>query len=182
MNKNMPRFIKVTSEADCAAVAALAREIWTEHYDRIVGRAQVDYMLDKFQSAAAIARQIAEGYVYYLAAADYGPAGYFALVPDRRSSSALLSKIYVRKDQRGSGLGKSMLAEADRLCREAGVSTIWLTVNKHNSDSIAWYEHVGFAKTGPIVQDIGGGFVMDDYRMERTVPREADPRKARRRP
>ena len=70
---------RVESPEQIAAVAALAREIWMQHYIPIIGAAQVEYMLAKFQSAEAIARQIAEeGYEYYLAPG----AGYLALVPD----------------------------------------------------------------------------------------------------
>jgi hypothetical protein len=28
---------------------------------------------------------------------------------------------------------------------------------------------MGFRNTGPIVQDIGGGFVMDDFRLEKMI-------------
>ncbi|NCA83730.1 MAG: GNAT family N-acetyltransferase, partial [Opitutae bacterium] len=56
---------RVESAEPIAAVAALAREIWTQHYVPIIGAAQVEYMLEKFQSAEAIARQLAgEGYEY----------------------------------------------------------------------------------------------------------------------
>jgi len=46
---------------------------------------------------------------------------------------------------------------------------MWLTVNKNNSHSIAWYSRMGFTNAGPILQDIGGGFVMDDFRMEKSI-------------
>ena len=36
-------------------------------------------------------------------------------------------------------------------------------------NSIAWYTRMGFRNAGPIVQDIGAGYVMDDYRMEKVV-------------
>jgi hypothetical protein len=32
---------------------------------------------------------------------------------------------------------------------------------------------MGFENTGPIIQDIGGGFVMDDYKMVKEM-KEAD--------
>jgi hypothetical protein len=47
--------------------------------------------------------------------------------------------------------------------REVGV----LATN--HSDAIAWYTRMGFTIVGPTVQDIGAGFVMDDYRMEKTI-------------
>jgi hypothetical protein len=45
---------------------------------------------------------------------------------------------------------------------------MWLTVNKQNP-TLDWYRRRGFVCTGSLVQEIGGGFVMDDYRMEKHV-------------
>jgi RimJ/RimL family protein N-acetyltransferase len=42
-------------------------------------------------------------------------------------------------------------------------------VNKNNVNSIKVYEKLGFKKTGPVIQDIGNGFVMDDYKMEKDI-------------
>ena len=156
-----------------AAVAALAREIWTEHYVPIIGAAQVEYMLGRFQSEAAIARQIAaEGYEYHLAP----EAGYLALVPDLEKKSVLLSKIYVRSEVRGTGLGRALMAFAEERCAELGCTELWLTVNRNNAGSIAFYERLGFRKTQSLVTDIGGGFVMDDWRMAKDVERAKAPR------
>lgn len=157
---------RVEHPEQIAAVAALAREIWTAHYTPLIGAAQVEYMLEKFQSEEAIARQIAaESYEYYLAPG----AGYLALVPDREKNRVLLSKIYVRADRRGAGLGRALAAFAEERAAELGGRELWLTVNKHNAGSIAFYERMGFRKTDPVVTDIGGGFVMDDWRMAKTV-------------
>ena len=49
-------------------LAELAKSIWTEHYTPIIGLAQVNYMLDKFQSAGRILADICEsGYRYFIA-------------------------------------------------------------------------------------------------------------------
>jgi hypothetical protein len=42
-------------------------------------------------------------------------------------------------------------------------------VNRNNENSIKTYERFGFDKAGTQVADIGGGFVMDDYIMEKTI-------------
>ena len=157
---------RVASPEQIAAVAALARETWTQHYVPIIGAAQVEYMLAKFQSAEAIARQIAaEGYEYYLAPG----AGYLALVPDPAKKSLLLSKIYVKASARGTGLGRALAEFAERRCCELGCNELWLTVNRNNAGSIAFYERLGFRKTQTLVTDIGGGYVMDDWRMAKPV-------------
>lgn len=157
---------RVESQEQIAAVVKLARETWMPHYAPIIGAAQVDYMLDKFQSPAAIARQIAaEGYEYYLAPG----AGYLALVPDAPKKRVLLSKIYVKAESRGTGLGRAMVEFAERRCSELGCTELWLTVNRNNLGSIAFYERMGFRKTREAVTDIGGGFAMDDWWMAKAV-------------
>jgi len=165
----MTEILNVRAPADIDAVAALARDIWNQHYVPIIGQAQTDYMLATFQRAPAIARQIAEGYEYYIAMEHGIQAGYFAIVPNPTECSALLSKIYVKRERRGAGLGKTIMAFVEARCVELGIRELWLTVNRHNTGSIAFYQHVGFTITGSVVQDIGNGFVMDDYRMAKVL-------------
>jgi GNAT superfamily N-acetyltransferase len=150
-------------------VAALAREIWTQHYVQIVGEKQVEYMLSNFQSSDAIRSQISEGAEYYLAKTRNDPVGYAGLTVDKRKSKLLLSKLYVRSAARGTGAGKAMLDFVEQKCTIEGISCVWLTVNKMNLDSIKWYQHRGFVVTDEVKSDIGGGFFMDDYIMEKNV-------------
>ncbi|HMB00726.1 MAG TPA: GNAT family N-acetyltransferase [Spirochaetota bacterium] len=150
----------------------LAREIWTEHYVSIIGQEQLNYMLDKFQSASAIAAQMEDGYEYYTVLHEGENAGYMAIVPDEAAKTAMISKIYVRRSRRGYGFGRAMLEFAEDICREHRIRTLWLTVNKNNSRSIAWYRRMGFKNAGSTVQNIGAGFVMDDYRMEKSLARQ----------
>ncbi len=165
----MIEFKRVASEQDVVEVSRLAYEIWPEHYRPIIGQAQVDYMLEKFQSADAIAAQLREGYEYFLALDRGMSAGYLAILPNVNESKLLLSKIYVLKQLRGRGLGKDMLEFVETVCRERGIRTLWLTVNKNNKASIDWYQRMGFVSIGATVQDIGEGFVMDDFIMEKNV-------------
>jgi len=165
----MADITKVSSAEDIQQVAALAHEIWTNHYVPIVGQEQVDYMLEMFQSSSAISAQIENGYDYYLVFDGGGVAGYFALVPSPRDSTLLLSKIYIRSDFRGKGLGKAVIEFAEKQCAALGLRTLWLTVNKRNVNSIAFYNSLGFSKESSIVNDIGKGFVMDDFKMVKRV-------------
>jgi diamine N-acetyltransferase len=160
---------RVHDPAEIATVAALASDIWTRHYVPIIGKAQTDYMLARFQSRAAIGRQIADGYRYYLAMADGTAVGYLALVFQPAERRAQLSKLYVLHGHRQNGIGRAMLAYAENLRGDLDIGELWLTVNRHNTDAIAFYTRVGFSTTGTLIQDIGGGFVMDDFRMAKTL-------------
>jgi GNAT superfamily N-acetyltransferase len=167
----MIKIRKVTTKGEIDAVAALAHDVWTRHYVPIIGRKQTEYMLANIQSAPAIARQIAEGYLYYLVLEDGRRAGYFAILPDRKKRSALLSKIYVRHELRGRGLGKAIMDFVEKYCLKKKIKILWLTVNRNNKGSIAFYLRAGFKKSGKIVKDIGDGFIMDDYKMVKTIGR-----------
>jgi len=166
----MPIIEQVTIARDIDAVAALAHEIWNQHFPPIIGQPQVDYMLSELQSASAIARQIQSGgYEYFLMIDDGQPVGYFAIVADEPSRSLQLSKLYVKESHRGRGLGRAALEFIETQCAARGIPELWLTVNRHNADPISFYKRNGFVIAGPIVTDIGNGFVMDDHRMVKRV-------------
>ena len=165
----MPVIARVKGTDAIHSVAILAHEIWNTHYVPVIGQAQVDYMLRKYQSPAAITRQIAEGYEYYLVVSHRDTVGYFALVHGPAGASTQLSKLYVREAQRGRGLGRAIMAFVEVRAIEMGSRELWLTVNRHNADSIAFYRRMTFMTSESLVQDIGGGFVMGDFKMAKPV-------------
>ena len=170
----MLEILKVTDPGDIASVARLASEIWNKHFVPIIGQQQVDYMLAKFQSAPAVAGQIADGVEYYLVMNHGRKAGYLAIIFSPVDSSAQLSKIYLKEEYRGAGHGSAMMAFVEERCRKTGIRELWLTVNRHNAGPIAFYRRHGFAKSEELVQDIGSGFVMDDYKMMRSITQQED--------
>ena len=62
-----------------------------------------------------------------------------------------------------------MMAYLETLAKKNHLNKISLTVNRYNTGSIAMYEKVGFSISGSVVNDIGEGFFMDDYQMEKRV-------------
>ena len=154
-------------EANCAEdyelIARLADTIWREHYTPIIGEGQVSYMLERFQSAGAVREQVASGMRYYVLWHQGQPAGYCAY--EKRGEALFLSKIYVLKSLRGHGLGKAAMAFVAEQARQEKCRQISLTVNRHNAESIAAYLRMGFLQGPPVQQDIGGGYIMDDYVM-----------------
>jgi len=162
------RFVPVTTAQQFDVVAGLAHEIWYEYYVPLIGRAQVDYMVCKFQSSGAMAGQMREGYEYYLAQRDGRPIGYCAVQPQPAENSLFLSKLYLLRDARGAGTGRVCMEFIEQLARRRGLNLLWLTVNKGNP-AVKAYERLGFRIAADLVMDIGGGFVMDDFRMEKLL-------------
>jgi GNAT superfamily N-acetyltransferase len=165
-----PTIQPVRDARGIAMVARLADEIWREHYPPIIGTSQVNYMLERFQSEEAIAAQMAAGCRYFLIVHRARPVGYVACEPESEAGRLFLSKLYVRRDERRRGLARAALGFLEALCRREGLGRIALTVNRHNAGSIRTYEQLGFHRAGTQVKDIGGGFAMDDYVMEKEVP------------
>jgi ribosomal protein S18 acetylase RimI-like enzyme len=159
--------IEASTEIHTEIIETLAREIWTEHYIPIIGEQQVDYMLARYQSKQAINEQITSGVLYFLIEEGRSFIGYIAV--QSRGDELFLSKIYVRSSHRARGYGRQAVQFVETLARERGLRKIVLTVNKNNTGAIRAYEKFGFKNVGSLVQDIGSGFVMDDYAMEKIV-------------
>jgi len=156
---------KASSKDDISLIATLGREIWHEHYDSIIGPDQVDYMLLHFQSEEAVSDQISHNTVYLIAYFNGVPAGYSAYKFEENKT--FLSKIYILKKFRGNGIATSLFNEIAKA--SADKESIYLTVNKYNEISIKVYEKLGFKTVDSVVTDIGGGYVMDDYIMEKAL-------------
>lgn len=164
---SMTNIVSVKSMASIETVVELARTIWTEHYTPIIGLGQVNYMLNKFQSTKAIQDQLEKGIAYYLLQFKEEFVGYFSF--DMDEDFLFLSKLYVLKSARGNGIAKTAIAFMESYSREHGIPKIRLTVNKYNSNSIKAYEKMGFVNVDSIIQDIGNGYVMDDYVLEKDI-------------
>ncbi len=160
--------IPVRSDKDIQTVARLAAEIWTQHYVPIIGRDQVDYMLEKFQSPVAIREQINDGMEYFQLRYERAAEGYFAVRQEPADCRLFLSKLYIRQEIRRRGLARQALDFILAHGRELSLRTLWLTVNIDNP-AVEAYKKLGFRVTGSIVADIGSGFVMDDHRMELAI-------------
>jgi ribosomal protein S18 acetylase RimI-like enzyme len=155
---------------DIDRVSALAREIWLEHYPGIISVGQIEYMLAQRYEPRVIAEELARAGLWWdkltVGSELAGFSSYFlAEAPD----AVKLDKLYVHARHRRRGCGGMLIARACEIVRREGRRRLVLAVNKHNAAAIAAYRKHGFAITDAIVKEIGGGYVMDDYVMEKTV-------------
>lgn len=158
---------KVTTKQQLEHIALLASTIWQEHYVPIIGKAQVDYMLETFQSVNTMSHQIDAGFLYFLIYFEDTPIGYLSVKPE--DNALFLSKIYVLNTYRGKGIGTQAMTFVENMAKDFKLPKIRLTVNKHNTNSIQAYKTMGFIIVGDLVADIGNGFVMDDFEMEKII-------------
>jgi ribosomal protein S18 acetylase RimI-like enzyme len=163
----MTNILIANNQSDFECIAQLADTIWREHYISIISLEQIEYMLINFNSASAIEAQIKQGALFFYITFNDIPVGYVAV--KKETDFLFLSKIYVLSTYRGKKIGKAALQHVVDMANSFKLNTIKLNVNKFNTNSIMAYEKLGFIKIKSIITDIGNGFIMDDYQMEKTM-------------
>ena len=72
---------------------------------------------------------------------------------ERQGESGYFGMFAVDPDQQGGGLGKAVLAEAERMAREQWqCRAMRMTVIEQRAELIAWYERRGYRRTGEYQQ------------------------------
>ena len=157
--------VPVDTDARLAEARAVAEKTWPRTYAGIIPAEQISYMVERMYSPETIRRDTAAGTPFFLVVADGRTAGVCSADLGRRDADggAELHKLYTLPQYWGRGVGRWILDELSRRCREAGASSVWLRVNKRNERAQKAYRAAGFAKERALVTDIGGGFVMDDF-------------------
>ncbi len=162
--------IRSASEVEIPALRALAEQIWRVSYAEMITPAQIDYMLEWMYGPETIAREMAEGVVWETAWLDGEMVGFHSCTLDAPEQRLKLNKLYLLPELQGSGLGQQLIERVHALAAQRGARQVWLQVNKNNTRAIRAYERAGYVVERSAVFDIGGGFVMDDFIMTRTIP------------
>lgn len=156
--------------ADFDAVAAVARTIWHAHYDPMIGAAQVDYMLARRLAPEALSAYLdARDRWFDVLRADGAIAGYCSAALTAAPRELKLEQLYLLPALHGRGLGGMMLRHVEARAHALGCGAILLQVAKLNAGSIAIYERAGYRIREAILIDIGEGFMMDDFLMEKRL-------------
>lgn len=145
-------------------IEALADDIWHEHYAPLLGEAQVNYMLEKFQSVDAINSQIMSGTEYFVLMYEYLMAGYIGMKEE--ADALLLDKLYIHEECRGHHIATNVLNYLIGVCKKRGLNKIWLTCNQTSVKTLDILKHLGFVAVKEQTTEIGNGFVMNECVME----------------
>lgn len=161
------REINPNDQEAVSELSKLASSILREYYDPLLGTEQNTYMINKFQSVPGILAHMARGAVYVVVQVENETIGFYAY--EIHEDALYLSKFYFTHKSRSRGYARPVIQELDRIARQYHLPVCRLNVNKYNP-SIRAYERLGFSIVKSEVNDIGQGYVMDDYVMERVIP------------
>lgn len=168
-------FRPVRTDGEIERLARMAGEIWREYWPALIGRDQTEYMIESFQSPATIRQGIAkDGYEYWFVEDENQPegrriVGYTGGYEEPSTERFFISKIYLYDWARGRGYASRTIGFYEELCRNRRLKAMYLTVNKHNELGIRAYRGKGFETVDAVETDIGSGFIMNDYIMEKRI-------------
>ncbi|MFM7554895.1 MAG: GNAT family N-acetyltransferase [Verrucomicrobiota bacterium] len=168
----LPIPVERLGEADLPQVRDLAQRVWPVSYAEMLSPGQIDYMLKRMYSLERLREDLRSGVVFEWPVRDGVPIGYLATSCDRSAPGGpvlFLHKLYLLPEVQGRGLGGRLLDHVLRAAADLGCRRVRLNVNKANARAIACYRRRGFDIECSVVNDIGGGFVMDDHVMARPM-------------
>ncbi len=161
--------IVVATKEQLPIIQQLAHDIWPETYGGIISEGQIAYMLDMMYSIPALERQLESNKIFILFQEEGNNLGFASYELNAEGSpKAKIHKLYVLPQTQGKGIGKQLLGYMAEKARENQNTALYLTVNKNNK-ARDFYERMGFEVTREAIFDIGQGYVMDDYIMEKPL-------------
>ena len=162
--------IRAVLPQDVERLVALAREVWNDHYPGLISAAQIEYMLQQRYDPALVRAELERDDVWWdqlLVGREMAGFASYWLTPV--PGEIKIDKLYVRSRYQRRGYGGMLIARAADVAQRRGCNRLTLAVNKNNRTAIAAYLKHGFRVANAVVKDIGGGFVMDDYIMEKPL-------------
>ncbi len=162
-------FIEATEE-DYEIIREIAYKTWPGAFKDILSEKQMNYMLEMMYSTEAMRNQVTDlGHIYLLVKEKGGKfLGYVSYETDYKPDTTKIHKIYVLPETQGKGIGKILIEKIASVAKNAGNTVISLNVNRFNK-AIQFYEYLGFYIEGSEDIDIGDGFFMRDYIMNKDI-------------
>ncbi|MCU0393975.1 MAG: GNAT family N-acetyltransferase [Thermoflexibacter sp.] len=162
--------IYIAEQKDYPIIQDIANQTWYPTFQDILSVEQIKYMLEMMYSITSISEQVRQqGHIFLLAQEGTNNIGYASYETNYKDSEKTkIHKIYVLPTTQGKGVGKKLIQRIEEIAIQAGNSILTLNVNRNNN-AVRFYEKIGFAKIGTEDIDIGNGFLMEDFIMDKKI-------------
>ena len=160
--------IKKAGTNEIPLIRELTFRVWPQTYASILSQEQIDYMLEMMYSENSLQKQITEDGCQFIIVFEEGNPVGFASYHEDEPRRWKLNKIYILQNQQGKGTGKFVISYIIDEIRRQDANSLFLQVNQYNNAK-AFYERLGFSEVDFINLDIGNGFFMNDFIMEKKL-------------
>ena len=126
-------------------------------------------MLGMYYSIEGLSKNANEGHHFILAKQNDISLGFASYINNYNNQQITrIPKIYILPEAQGTGIGKKLLEEIERLAKENHSEKLNLNVNRWNKAQ-DFYKKMGFEIVGEEDIPIGHDYLMQDYIMEKTL-------------
>jgi GNAT superfamily N-acetyltransferase len=161
--------IRKATLQDYDIIHNIALITWDATYSKILTAEQMDYMLDMMYSRKAIEDQMAiKGHEFLIIEENGAALGFASYEINYRPETTKLHKLYVLPQTHGKGAGRALLTIIENAARLHINDKLVLNVNRFNP-ALSFYLKSGFENLGDDNIDIGNGYVMEDYLMQKQL-------------
>jgi GNAT superfamily N-acetyltransferase len=143
---------------------------WPITYGEILSEAQLNYMLDLFYSEKALNDQFEKKeQLFYLITEAESTLGFIGIEHHYQNKNCTkIHKIYLLPETQGKGIGKMAIETIEKLALENNSTSLLLNVNRFNK-ALHFYQKIGFEVLDEVNIEIGNGYLMEDYVMEKRL-------------
>ena len=164
----MITIVAATAE-DFKDIQNIAYTTWPTTYETILSKAQIEYMLELFYSEDALFKNLNDGHYFLIAKQNHETLGFTSYQPHYQGKNQTrLHKLYLLPSAQGKGVGKLLIQEIEKKAKENHDQSISLNVNRFNK-AYLFYLKNGFQVITEENLEIGSGYFMEDYKMERRL-------------
>jgi ribosomal protein S18 acetylase RimI-like enzyme len=164
----MIEIIEATSP-DLPLIRQLAEQTFHSTYLPLQPKEKVDYLFDLMYSPSSLADQMKNGQRFILVKDEAGYQGYASYeINCKKTGVTKIHKIYILPTAQGKGVGKALINCVAKIAIQNKNQTLSLNVYRQNP-AINFYEKIGFKKVEEVDINVGHGFIMNDYVMEKKI-------------
>lgn len=156
--------------SDIKTIQEIAYKTWPITYGEILSEAQLKYMLDMFYSEDALTAQFdKKEQLFYVITEQDLTLGFIGIEHNYENGNITkIHKIYILPETQGKGIGKTAIEAVQKFALENNSASVILNVNRFNK-ALSFYERMGFKVIDEVNIEIGNGYLMEDFVMEKVI-------------
>lgn len=162
--------ISIATKFELPIIKDLALKIWPSAYGEIISDVQLEYMLTKFYDLDFLEIQMnVKNQVFLIIENENKPVGFCSYELNiENSENTKLHKLYVLPETQGTGIGKKLLNEVEKIALENKNFSVILNVNRYNT-AFDFYKKQNYNVVKEVDIEIGNGYLMEDFVMEKKL-------------